>query len=160
MDLRNCSTAIFVRDINASKQFYCDVLGLKIQLDFGGNVILDPGLAIWEIQKDHIIPFSLGMEKINNTAFNRFEIYFETEDLTSVYNGLKQAGVRFLHEIHEEPWGQKTIRFFDPDCHLIEVGESMKTFVSGFYKKGMTVEQVSKRTSVPVDEVRRLLNIS
>jgi len=43
MDLKNCSTAIFVRDINTSKKFYCDVLGLTVELDLGGNVILEQG---------------------------------------------------------------------------------------------------------------------
>ncbi len=31
MDLKNCSTAIFVRDINTSKKFYCDVPGLPVE---------------------------------------------------------------------------------------------------------------------------------
>jgi catechol 2,3-dioxygenase-like lactoylglutathione lyase family enzyme len=158
MDLKNCSTAIFVKDIKESKNFYSGVLGLPVELDFGGNVILKSGLAIWEIKKDHIIPSTLGIDKTSNSAFNRFEIYFETEDISGVYDALKLAGMKFLHEIHEEPWGQHTIRFFDPDNHLIEVGESMKTFISRFYNSGMTAEQVAERTSVPVEEVKRLLN--
>ena len=82
---------------------------------------------------------------------------FETEDLVSVLEILKREKVLFLHEIHEEPWGQNTIRFFDPDNHLIEIGESMKQFVSRFYNQGLSVEQVSKKTSVPIDEVKRLI---
>jgi len=62
-----------------------------------------------------------------------------------------------VHGIHEEPWGQRTIRFFDPDRNLIEAGESMKRFVTRFYCQGMTPEEVSHRTSVPVEEVKRLV---
>ena len=97
------------------------------------------------------------MERINNTLFNRFELYFETENLPEIFELLKNRNVRFLHEIHEEPWGQHTIKFFDPDNHLIEIGESMRQFVCRFYDQGLTIEQVSKRTSVPADEIKRLI---
>jgi catechol 2,3-dioxygenase-like lactoylglutathione lyase family enzyme len=156
MDLKNGSTAIFVKDIEISKDFYSNILGLPVDLDFGKNVIFKSGFAIWEIQKDHIIPSKLGMENISNQAFNRFELYFETEKLPEIFESLKQKGINFLHEIHEEPWGQQTIRFFDPDSHLIEIGESMKQFVCRFYNQGLTVEQVSERTSVPVEQIKKL----
>ena len=158
MDLKNCSTALFVKNIEISKDFYCNILGLPVDLDLGKNVILLSGLTIWEIQDDHIIPSTLGMEKISNLSFNRFELYFETENLSDIFEILKNKNIRFLHEIHEEPWGQQTIRFFDPDNHLIEIGESMRQFVCRFYNLGLTIEQVSKRTSVPVAEVKRLIN--
>jgi hypothetical protein len=67
-------------------------------------------------------------------------------------------GVLFLHNILEEPWGQQTIRFFDPDNHLIEIGETMKIFVSRIYNKGLTIEQTSIKTSVPVEEVKKLIS--
>ena len=158
MNLDNCSTALFVNDIEVSKDFYNVLLGLPIDLDFGKNVIFKSGFAIWEIQDEHIIASKLGVEKIRNTSFYRFELYFETENLPAVYNTLKNNNIRFLHEIHEEPWGQQTIRFFDPDNHLIEIGESIRQFVCRFYNQGLSIEQVSKRTSVPVDEIKRLIN--
>ena len=74
------------------------------------------------------------------------------------YKDLKSKNVLFLHEIHEEIWGQQTIRFFDPDNHLSETGGSMEQFVSRFYKQGLTIEQVSTRTHVPVEEVKRLID--
>lgn len=157
MDLNNFSTAIFVKDIEISKNFYCNLLGLPIDLDFGKNVIFKSGFAIWEIQNNHIIPLTLGLGKITNASSNRFELYFETENLPDIFKVLKNGNVRFIHEIHEEPWGQQTIRFFDPDNHLIEIGESMRQFVCRFYDQGLTIEQVYKRTSVPVDEIKRLI---
>ena len=158
MDLKTCSTALFVKDIETSKKFYIDLLGLSIDLDFGKNVIFKNGFAIWEIQENHIIPTKLGLNKITDLKVNRFELYFETENLLEVYETLKRKDVPFLHEIHEEPWGQQTVRFFDPDNHLIEIGESMRQFVHRFYNQGLTIEQVSKRTSVPIEEIKRLIN--
>ena len=158
MELNNCSTALFVKDIEISKQFYIGILGLSVDLDFGKNVIFKNGFAIWEISENHIIPSTLGLKKLTDSSVNRMEIYFETENLSQIFETLKTNNIRFLHEIHEETWGQRTIRFFDPDNHLIEVGESMKQFVGRFYNQGMTIEQVAARTSVPVEEVKRLIS--
>lgn len=158
MDLKNGSTALFVKDIEISKHFYKDILGLTIDLDFGKNVIFKNGFAIWEIQDQHIIPTNLGLDKISDSSVNRFELYFETEDLPGVFSSLKSKDIRFLHGIHEESWGQQTIRVFDPDNHLVEVGESMKQFVGRFYNQGLTVYEISQRTGVPIDEVSRLID--
>ncbi len=157
MDIHNCSTALFVKNIEISKIFYTNTLQLPVRLDFGKNIILQNGLTLWEINKSHIISTSLGVEKITDGSCNRFELYFETDHLEEVYADLKKNGVQFIHEIHEESWGQQTIRFFDPDNHLIEVGESMKLFVTRIYNQGLSVEQVSEKTHVPAEEVKRLI---
>jgi catechol 2,3-dioxygenase-like lactoylglutathione lyase family enzyme len=158
MNLKNCSTALFVRDIEISKHFYLDILGLSIDLDFGKNVIFNTGFAIWEIQDTQIIPVKLGINKISDNSVNRFELYFETENLSQIYSVLKNKSVRFLHEIHEESWGQQTIRIFDPDNHLIEIGESPKHFVGRYFRKGLAIEAISIRTGIPIEEVKRLIN--
>ena len=158
LELNNCTTAIFVRDICISKDFYCGVLEQSIDLDFGKNVIFKSGFAIWEIQDKHIVPSTLGLDKVNDSSINRFELYFETENLAEIFVNLKSQNVKFLHEIHEEPWGQQTIRFFDPDNHLIEIGESMRQFVCRFYNQGLSIEQISKKSSIPADEITRLIN--
>jgi len=157
MDLKTCSAALFVKDIETSKKFYIDLLGMSINLDFGKNVIFKNGFAIWEIQNNHIIPTSLGLDTISDSKNNRFELYFETENLADIFKTLKSKNVIFLHQIHEEPWGQLTIRFFDPDNHLIEIGESMRQFVSRFYYQGLTKEQVSLRTSIPIETISNLI---
>lgn len=158
MDLKNYSTVLFVKNIEVSKSFYSDLLGLTINIDLGKDVIFDCGLTIWEINEKHVIPKTLGPEKIKDFTINRFEICFETEDIEKIYTTLKDKKIRFLHDIHVEPWGQQTIRFFDPDSHLIEIGESMRHFVRRFYNEGMTPEQISEKTSIPVDEVKNFLS--
>jgi len=151
------SAAIFVKNIEASKKFYVGILGQAIDLDFGKNVILKGGITLWEVNPDHIIPKRLGIESISNEKSNRFELYFETEDIDAVSGRLKKNGVECLHPLHEEPWGQRTIRFFDPDRHLIEIGEALKTLVRRLIRENMTPEQVSKKTSIPLPTVKELL---
>lgn len=158
MDLINMSIALFVKDIEISKNFYINLLQQQIELDFGKNVIFKAGFTIWEIDDRHMIPGKVGLDKIRDNSVNRFELYFETKNIFQDFTELKSKNVRFLHEIHEENWGQQTIRFFDPDNHLIEIGESMEQFVGRIYQQGLTLDQVSVRTHVPVEEVKRLLN--
>jgi catechol 2,3-dioxygenase-like lactoylglutathione lyase family enzyme len=157
MNLKNCSTALFVEDIEVSKDFYCNILGFEIEFDFGKNVIFKTGVAIWEIDSHHIIPSTLGLDKVSNPAVNRFELYFETEDISGIYLILKEKQVRFLHEIQEEPWGQETIRFFDPDNHLIEVGESMEQFVRKLYSRGLSIEEIHNKTFIPENNINQLI---
>ncbi len=152
------STAAFVKNIEISKNFYTEILEQVIELDFGKNVILKSGITLWEINPDHIIRKKLGLDSTVNEKINRFEFYFETEKLDKVFEKLKENGVELLHSLHEEPWGQKTLRFFDPDRHLIEVGETLETFVKRLNREGMTLEQVSEKTSIPLEIVRELLN--
>jgi catechol 2,3-dioxygenase-like lactoylglutathione lyase family enzyme len=158
--LKNCSTALFVKDIEVSKDFYTNILQFSVEMDFGKNIIFKNGVTIWEIQTGHLIPTHLGYTKITDPSVNRFELYFETDNLTQTFDALKSKNVRFLNEIHEEVWGQRTIRFFDPDNHLIEVGETLKQFVCRFFNQGLTVEEISQRTHIPAEEVRRLINNS
>ena len=151
------STAAFVKNIEASKKFYTEVLEQVIELDFGKNVIFIGGITLWEINRNHIILKKQGLASIVDEKINRFEFYFETEKLDGIFEKLKENGVEFLHSLHEEPWGQRTIRFFDPDRHLIEIGETLETFVKRLHSENMTPEQVSEKTSMPLKTVRELI---
>jgi catechol 2,3-dioxygenase-like lactoylglutathione lyase family enzyme len=158
MDLNYCCAALFVKNIEISKAFYTGILGLSVDLDFGKNVVFKNGFTLWEIQSAHIIPATLGSAQISDSSVNRFELYFEVEDISLAYETLEDKNIRFLHKIHEEPWGQQTFRFFDPDNHLIEIGESMKQFIRRFFDQGMSVEQITEKTHVPEIEVKRLIS--
>jgi catechol 2,3-dioxygenase-like lactoylglutathione lyase family enzyme len=153
------STVVFVRDIEVAKKFYLETLGLAVETDLGKNVELENGITLWEIFPQHIIPELLGSDSIGDRSANRFEFYFESEDVEPAYEKVKASGTEFLHALHEEPWGQKTFRFFDPDRHLIEVGESLETFVKRHFQDNMTPEQVAQRTFVPLEKVREILKV-
>ena len=53
----------------------------------------------------------------------------------------------------EHAWGQRVVRFYDPDRHIIEVGENMKTVCKRFIDSGMTPEQTAERMDVPIEYV-------
>jgi catechol 2,3-dioxygenase-like lactoylglutathione lyase family enzyme len=147
------STVIFVREISRAKDFYTRLLEFSIEHDFGKNVILNNGLTLWEIQDSHVI--SKGLHTNNDST--RFELYFESEDLEKVVDFLEINGTRFLHRIHEEPWGQRTFRFFDPDNHLIEIGEPLEVFVNNMSRNGLSVKEINEKSGIPTDTVNRLI---
>ena len=148
------STAVFVSDIERSKDFYTGFLNMEVEHDFGKNVILHNGITLWEIQEAHTIARELATQE----PTNRFELYFESDEIEESFEVLKNAGIPFLHEIHEEPWGQRTMRFFDPDGHLIEVGEPLEVFVRNMYKKGLSPEEIKQKSGIPIETINDLLS--
>ena len=42
------------------------------------------------------------------------------------------------------------VRIYDPDRHIIEVGENLKTVCKRFLNIGMTSEQAAERMGVPL----------
>ena len=120
MRLRN--VLIVVNDMEKSKAFYKDLFGLSVVLDQDGNVILTEGLVlqdakIWKefLQKDIIW---------KNHAT---ELYFEESDIEAFVKKLEAYSepIQYVNPLMEHSWGQKVIRFYDPDGNLIEVGTPM-----------------------------------
>lgn len=152
------SIVLFVNDIEKSKKFYTEVLGQEIEYDFGNNVALKNGITLWRMMPEHIISRS---GKHNKTITTKaFEIYFETNNLEIVQEVIAKNHLEILHDLMEEPWGQRTIRFYDPDNNLIEVGETLEKFVVRMAHSGMKLEEISAKTTIPVPIVKRLLNLS
>ncbi len=147
------SSVLFVKDIEASKLFYTEIIGLDILHDYGSNIALSENIGLWSVGVDH--PIMLHLE--DNKYVNRTELYFEEEQIEDCFNKLKLAGVRFFQELQEEAWGQRNFRFFDPDNHLIEVGEPVPVFVNNMKTKGMSNDAISKQTGIPLNNVEEML---
>jgi len=161
MKLNNCIPVLFVKDAKVAQKFYETVLRFTVKANFGDlNIVFEEGFALWQIMDVNMIPQKLGMDNITNAMLTpRFELAFETDDLGAVYNALKENGATFLHEINEELWGQQNIRFYDPDGHLIEVGESMPVFIRRIYEEeNKDLEATAKRTYTPVEMLKNILN--
>ncbi len=120
MKLKN--VLIVTRDIERAQKFYHDLFGLEVILDHGGNVILTEGLVlqdavIWKEFLDRdIIPEN-----------NACELYFEEKDIEGFVKKLETLypAVQYVNRLMTHSWGQKVVRFYDPDGNLIEVGTPM-----------------------------------
>ena len=52
------------------------------------------------------------------------ELYFEEPDIEGFVKKLEGLDfeIEYVNELMEHSWGQKVVRFYDPDGNLIEVG--------------------------------------
>ncbi len=109
---------IVVKDIEKSKQFYHDLFGLNLLLDNDGNMILTEGLVL---QDEKIWKEFLGKDVIPKN--NSVELYFEEENIEAFVEKVERLypSIQYVHKLMTYPWGQKIVRFYDPDGHLIEV---------------------------------------
>lgn len=112
----------FVRDVESSKKFYTGVLGLAILEDHGDFVMFENGFAIHDGAS--LFKTVFGVDETNSNCYGRANLvlYFEVADLDERYARIS-GEIDLIHGIREEPWGQWVFRFFDPDRHVIEVGE-------------------------------------
>lgn len=85
---------------------------------------------------------------------NAGEMYFEEENIDAYSEHLKSLEINYVHELLEHPWGQRVVRFYDPDGHIIEVGEKLSAVIERFLKSGMSVEETGERMDVPVNYIR------
>ena len=58
---------------------------------------------------------------------------------------------------YEEALSLRVVRFYDPDRHIIEVGENMTAVCRRFLDSRMTPEQTAARMDVPVNYVRECI---
>lgn len=144
MKLKN--PMLVVTDIDKSVEFYKKVFGLNVIMDFGANKTLTGGLALqtietWKkfIDNDKVLFGSKSSE-----------IYFEEDDFDKFVEELKKYDIEYVHSIKKHSWGQRVVRIYDPDKHIIEIGENMKVVCKRFIDSGMTHEEVAKRMDVPV----------
>lgn len=146
-------TLIAVKDMEESKKFYHDLLNMNVVGDFGANVQLDGGLFLQTLD-------TWGNYINNKEVYlknNAGELYFEVSDIDGFYKKLQAANIEYIHELLEHNWGQRVVRFYDPNYHIIEVAEDISMVVKRFFHNGMTVEQVAERMDVPVDYVKECL---
>ncbi|MEA4923757.1 MAG: glyoxalase/bleomycin resistance/dioxygenase family protein [Syntrophomonadaceae bacterium] len=147
---------IVVNDIEISKAFYETVLEQEVEYDFGENVAFSGGFSIH--LKSHFAGLlDLSPSDITPQA-NDSELYFEEDDLDAFLDRLRRTdSLEYIHGIKEQPWGQKVIRFYDPDMHIVEVGESMESVARRFLQNGLTAEETALRISMPVSFVKQCL---
>ena len=151
MELKNPLLA--VEDMERSLAFYETVLDLRVVLDFGANKTLTGGLCLQTLDTWRSF---LGTDQV---AFggNDAEIYFEEDRFDAFAERLSTLPIQYVHPVKEHRWGQRVVRFYDPDRHIIEVGENMAAVCRRFLDSGLTPEQTAERMDVSLEYVRECL---
>lgn len=143
------SPVLVVSDMERSLRFYREVLGLEVTLDFGANKTLTGGLSLQTMESYQEF---IGRDDVA-LGSHSFEVYFEEEEFDAFVARLEGMQVDYVHPVKEHAWGQRVVRLYDPDRHIVEVGEAMGSVCRRFLESGMRPEQVAQRMDVPVDYV-------
>jgi catechol 2,3-dioxygenase-like lactoylglutathione lyase family enzyme len=147
---------IVVDNIIKSRYFYEHVLGQEVKFDFGANITYKGDFAIHH--KTHFQQL-LG-EPTDYPVIHRAhygELYFESDTIEDMFKQLKQNSVTFIHELQEQPRGQRVMRFYDPDGHIIEIGEPMAIVVLRFYQQGLSIQEICKKSAMPVAFIEQVI---
>lgn len=148
-------TVISVSDIKLARKFYEDLFGLEIHQDYGINIAFSCGLSLQQ-EFDWLV--NIPKDKILKQP-NNIELCFEEENFDDFLKKLKEyPNIKYLGDVIEHSWGQRVIRFYDLDGHIIEVGEPMKLVINRFLNSGLSMEEISIKIDVSITDLKKLLN--
>ena len=126
MGLKFINSIAFVKDINLSKTFYTEMLGLKIAEDHGPFVLFEDHFALHQAHELAVTVWGADCPPDTDQPQGRHNLllYFETGELEQMFARLKDR-VKLIHPIRRQAWGQAVFRFYDPDGHVVEIGEPL-----------------------------------
>ena len=110
---------IVVKDCKKALKFYQKMFGFELIRDHDGNMELSGNLYLqeekyWERFTGRcVIPQS-----------NHSELYFEEPEIDGFVKKLERLypDTEYVNRLVTHSWGQRVVRFYDPDGNLIEVG--------------------------------------
>lgn len=146
--MRFNASILVVENVARSRAFYTELLGCTVTLDLGENVTFNNAFSIqdraWWTNAIHKTQADI------RYGGNDIELYFEEGDFDAFLEKLSaRTETEYLVPVHEMPWGQRSVQFFDPDHHIIEVGEHMGAVVRRHLANGMTISEVAKHMDIP-----------
>lgn len=144
-----------VKDIKLAEKFYQELFGLEALQDYGMNISFG-GLSL---QQGFDRPTGIPKKSILEKSYN-MELYFEEAAFDAFIQKLEQrSDIQYLGKgVEEAAWGQRSVRFYDLDSHIIEVGENMQMVVQRFLAAGMSMQKISKRMDVSLSDMEALLH--
>jgi catechol 2,3-dioxygenase-like lactoylglutathione lyase family enzyme len=122
MEIRFRNSIALVKNIEESKQFYRDIIGLSVAQEYDTFVLFMDNFAIHTA--DLFYEYIQKPYHGERMGHDNVDFYFTTSDLEGFQARLKEHGVTFIHEIHQHAWGEKVIRVYDPDGHILEIGDA------------------------------------
>ncbi len=154
--------AAYIADLDRSRAFYEDLLGLTVLrvMSRGATpiaVAYTEGLSIWLASDAYASICGNASLAPQNLRGGNWENTFETEGYAEIYARLRDAGAEFLYEPRTLPWGQRGFRVYDPDGHILDISETMNASVRRQATEGKTPEEISATSGFTVDEVRQMV---
>lgn len=148
-------TMLVVKNIEKSKEFYTKVLGCRVTSDFGENVTFTGGFSV-QTEKSWM-EFTNCQKDFFTYNGNVVELYFEEDNFEEFRQKVKGMDIEIIDGELIMPWGQKVIRFYDPDKHIVEVGENLTVMVKRLRNSGLSLEELVEKTFIKKNIIERML---
>ena len=121
------AVVLFVEDLEVTRDFYGDVLGLEKKFDDEVSTLYSlDSIALFVMQ------VSRGNEQLmgEKTAVPRANgatslLCAPADDVDALHQLLVERGVQFISPPVTQPWGMRTANFKDPDGHVWEIFQDM-----------------------------------
>ncbi len=121
--MRLICNKLMVADLAKATAFYEDVLHQEVYEVFDDMIVFKSNIALVSLSRwsEKAASFNQNVtvgfaDSILHFEESHFDLYlFEIES---------RGDIRFLHRVVKRKNGQRLIRFFDPDNHVIEVSEA------------------------------------
>jgi lactoylglutathione lyase len=116
-------TLLFVADLQRSRDFYQNILGLQYEHgdDEGCAFILGPD-ALLLLDHKGADDLLTAADVDHGTAHGaRSVIITSVEDVDAVYEELRSKGVEFIRTPEDRSWGKRCAHFKDPDGNVWEI---------------------------------------
>jgi lactoylglutathione lyase len=118
---------LFVADLQRSRVFYHEVLGLDVQFEDAESVGFKvEGLAFIVLQVDRARVQLQGQPTATPSAGATAFLATFTGDVDALHANLLERGVPFFQRPTDQPWGMRTAYFKDPDGHVWEIAQPIK----------------------------------
>ena len=112
---------LLVRDMEASKAFYHDLLGIGIKEDFDTFVLLEGNLGL---HRADVFYGYLGKPYSGEQmGKDNLDLYFTSDHLPELQQLLIDAGFEVFFPLQQTDWGETLFRVYDPDRHIVEIGD-------------------------------------
>jgi predicted enzyme related to lactoylglutathione lyase len=146
-----------VKNVEVFKRFYGELFDQTLTLDLGKNVTFSGGFAI---QEDFAWLTDISAESMVQKS-NNMELYFEVDDFEDFIQKVQAyPNVNYVHQPKMYEWKQRVVRIYDPDCHMIEIGESMAIIARRYLSDGYSVEETSAIIQHPIEFVKSCLPLN
>lgn len=110
----NCLSAP-VSDLQRSKKFYGETLGWSLQTD-------EPGVAGFAFGESYLVIHTDDRSPAAQRYGGGMHALVQVEDVDGEHARLKGLGVQ-VSELCDQPWGQRTFTFSDPDGYAWQYGQ-------------------------------------
>jgi len=111
----NCLSA-YVSDLQRSKRFYTEMLGWELMTDA-------PGVAGLAFGESYFVIHSDDRGNPDHRCAGGMHALVKVEGVDAEHARLKSLGVA-VTDLRDQPWGQRTFTFTDPDGYLWVYGQA------------------------------------